>query len=406
MTMASGEYVQGTQRVYDPVETLRRIRPAMRDCGISRVLDVTGLDRIGIPTYNAVRPEGIILSVSNGKGWTKAAASVSAIMESIEVDHAEYPNTDTWILAQSAKDLRLGGHIPIAAPALVTDCLWPKDTYGGLFYSEDLRLDWVQGRDIIAGHAVLLPASTVYLKPPFTHYFTSNGLASGNTWHEATLHGICELIERDATALLTTRNQQGAIRRMHRIDPKTMPDHLGAFSDRIAQAGIELFMFYMPSVIDIYTFWAVMICPGEPSFFLSTTAGYGTHTSPQIAASRALTEAAQSRLTHIHGAREDLGAGHVNRPLSTEEIAKRSVDQARTCAKFQTIPCLSWAELLAVAPHRAQGCSVPESLDMVLSMLRQAGHGAAYVHDMTRPGLDLTVTKSFVPGLKFNAEMI
>ncbi|ARS67239.1 hypothetical protein CN204_18465 [Sinorhizobium meliloti] len=400
------EYSQGTQRTYNPEETLRRIAPAMRTCGISRVLDVTHLDRIGIPTYNAVRPNGMILSVSNGKGWTKAAASVSAIMESIEVEHAEYPDTSAWHLAQSAKVLRNRGYSVVDAPTLISECLWPSDTYGGLYYSDDLRLDWVEGREIIESRPVLLPASTIYVRAPYVHYFTSNGLASGNTWEEATLHGICELIERDSTARLLGRPEGMTTSRLLRIEPKSMPEHLGHFSEKVAQAGIELFMFALPSAIDIHTFWAVFHCPGEPSFMLATSAGFGCHTSPQIAASRALTEAAQSRLTYIHGAREDLGIDHVNRQLTCAETEARLALQARTFAKFRQIPTVTWDELLAVAPHRARGRTIPESLSMVLRMLKEAGHGQVYVHDLTKRGLDLAVTKAFVPGLKVSAKMI
>ena len=400
------EYFEGTQRSYNPEETLRRIQPAMRACGISRVLDVTTLDRIGIPTCNAVRPDGVVLSVSNGKGWNKMAASVSAIMESIEFHHAEYPDTSGWTKAQSAQFLRGAGHTVIDAPLLISDCLWPSDTYGGLYYSDALRLDWVEGREIIEDAKVMLPASTIYLQPPYMHYFTSNGLASGNTWEEATLHGICELIERDAVARMTGRGKNDPPFRLMRIAPETMPDHLAEFSERIVQAGIELFMFALPTVIDIYTFWSVFHCPGEPNFMLITSAGFGSHPAPQIAASRALTEAAQSRLTHIHGAREDLGVDHVNRELSPDELERRLALQAGTFGKFRRIPTVTWNEFLAVAPYRARGHTISESLSMILSLLAEAGHGKVYVHDLTKPGLNLSVTKSFVPGLKVNAKML
>ena len=84
----------------------------MGRCGISRVLDMTGLDRIGIPTFSAVRPDGMVLSISNGKGWTRAAAAVSAIMESIEVEHSEYPVTTDWRMSTSARELQQEGGKP------------------------------------------------------------------------------------------------------------------------------------------------------------------------------------------------------------------------------------------------------------------------------------------------------
>jgi YcaO-like protein with predicted kinase domain len=51
---------------------------------------VTGLDRIGIPVALATRPNSRSVAVSQGKGLTLAAAKVSALMEAIELWHAEH----------------------------------------------------------------------------------------------------------------------------------------------------------------------------------------------------------------------------------------------------------------------------------------------------------------------------
>lgn len=400
------EYVHGTQRVCDPEETLRRILPLAKDCGITRVLDITHLDRIGIPTYNAVRPNGIVLSISNGKGLTRAAASVSAIMESIEVEHAEYPLTQDWRLSVSARALEQAGERPIDPMRLVQDCLWPEDEYGGLYYSRDLVLDWVRGQELIGGQAVMLPASAVYMRPPFMHYFTSNGLASGNTIAEATLHAICEIVERDAIAKLTGGPAGAPPAPLARVELDSLPDHLTDIIRLIDEAGIELFLFNLPCAIDIYAFWAIFYCPGEPVFILTTSTGYGAHTDPGIAASRAVTEAAQARLAHIHGAREDLGIDHVNRQLTEEELTQRSTLQARTFGKFRTMPAWTWSDFLRAYPHRAQGLDVPASLDLVLEMLKTAGLDEVFVHDLTKPHIGIPVVRAFVPGLKISAKML
>ena len=57
--------------------------------GISRLADVTGLDRIGIPVVMACRPNARSLAVSQGKGLDRDAARASALMEAIELYHAE-----------------------------------------------------------------------------------------------------------------------------------------------------------------------------------------------------------------------------------------------------------------------------------------------------------------------------
>ena len=57
-------YVQGTHRVRRPEETWEIIRPRLRDFGITRISDVTGLDTFGIPVAMAARPLSWTLCVS------------------------------------------------------------------------------------------------------------------------------------------------------------------------------------------------------------------------------------------------------------------------------------------------------------------------------------------------------
>ncbi|MES2869684.1 MAG: YcaO-like family protein [Pseudomonadota bacterium] len=404
--VADREYAQGTQRICDPEVTLLKITPILAQCGITRVLDITQLDRIGIPTYNAIRPNGIILSISNGKGWTNAAAAVSAIMESIEVEHSEYPLTSDWHLATSAEALRQEGHEPIDPTTLIQDCLWPNDEYGGLYYSPELILDWVEADELIDANKVMIPASTIYVTPPYLQYFTSNGLASGNSYEEAVLHAICEIVERDAIAKLMGRTKDSPPSLLRPLRLETLPGHLVDLAELVSSGGIEMFLLSMPSTIDIYTFWTIFYCPGEPTFILNTSGGYGTHTDPTIAASRALTEAAQARLAHIHGAREDLGIDHVNRQLSADELAQRTSLQARTFDKFRTMPSWSWEEMLEAYPHHCKNLDIQGSLDRVLDMLVEAGMGKVFVHDLTKPNLDVAVTRVFIPGMKISANML
>ena len=57
--------------------------------GITRLADVTGLDRIGVPVFQAIRPLSRSVSVSQGKGLDPDAARASALMEAVETWHAE-----------------------------------------------------------------------------------------------------------------------------------------------------------------------------------------------------------------------------------------------------------------------------------------------------------------------------
>jgi hypothetical protein len=61
-------YAEGTHRVETPLDTLARIKPLFADMGITRVANITHLDRLGIPTWCAIRPICKQVQVSNGKG--------------------------------------------------------------------------------------------------------------------------------------------------------------------------------------------------------------------------------------------------------------------------------------------------------------------------------------------------
>src|SRR6266536_3026160 len=84
---ADRRYRFGTHRAATPAETLRRIKPLLAPAGITRLADVTGLDWVGLPVYQAIRPNSRSLSVSQGKGLTRAQAKASALMESLAACH-------------------------------------------------------------------------------------------------------------------------------------------------------------------------------------------------------------------------------------------------------------------------------------------------------------------------------
>ncbi len=82
-------FKRGTHRTTAPDDTLARVASAARQIGITRLGNVTGLDRIGIPVTVAVRPNSRSFSVSQGKGLGLSQALASALMEAIELFHGE-----------------------------------------------------------------------------------------------------------------------------------------------------------------------------------------------------------------------------------------------------------------------------------------------------------------------------
>ncbi|MEI8003584.1 MAG: methanogenesis marker 1 protein, partial [Methanothrix sp.] len=72
------KYKDDTHRALPPEETLRRAEAKLPAAGITRVADITNLDRIGIPVFSSIRPmaDRGAISVYNGKGATPTEAKV------------------------------------------------------------------------------------------------------------------------------------------------------------------------------------------------------------------------------------------------------------------------------------------------------------------------------------------
>ena len=62
----------GTYRTVAPAETVARVRPYFSEAGITRVANVTGLDRLGIPVVMVTRPNwcGDRGDPTEGVRWT------------------------------------------------------------------------------------------------------------------------------------------------------------------------------------------------------------------------------------------------------------------------------------------------------------------------------------------------
>lgn len=284
----------GTYRARPPHETLALALRAAEQVGVTRVADVTRLDSIGIATYQAIRPTARTVAVSQGKGTTPELAKLSALMESIELWHAEQPPNP--VVRASPRELagNLGYPVDALAPALPS------------LLHEGLELDWVGARSLADGAPTLVPAEVVGLcmelrddwhAPAF--FASTNGLASGNTLVEAALHGLYEVIERDAsTAALERGGDLGTP-----VDPRSLgAPTIDELCDRIEAAGVTLAVRLLPSPTGLPCFLAWVWCEDYPSEMF----GFGCHLSPEIALSRAITEATQTRLTYIAGARDDL----------------------------------------------------------------------------------------------------
>jgi ribosomal protein S12 methylthiotransferase accessory factor len=377
---AAKRWRDGTHRARAPRATLASARKLMSRLGITRLANLTGLDCLGIPVFAAIRPNGRSLSTSQGKGLSEDAAAASALMESIETWHAEHIELPR--VRGSIRGLR--GRLPLADVRAL-----PREP--GRRLDLDARFDWVEGWDLMAGAPAWVPLESVTLDCVFgrgyqpTFALGSNGLASGNHLLEAIVHGLCEVIERDAEARWRLERGQ------RRLDLETVADsHCRTLLDRIGSARVRTTVWDITSDVGVPAYGAALMeDPREPAWrALGLYQGFGCHLDAPVALARALSEAVQTRLSYISGSRDDFFPEDYQR-TTDEELLRQIWDE------LDEPP----AESVDFAdPPRLAGASFQADVAGLLDRLRAAGSRQALVVDLTRPALGVPVVKVLIPG--------
>ena len=375
-------------RTCTPERTLATVGPALPACGITRVASVTHLDTLGIPTWVSVRPGGRILQISNGKGVTNAAAQASATMEACELHLGENPDPAR---------LRYGSMAGLAKAEPDARIVPPAELPGsiGAYFTPDFIGEWTSGTDLGTGGRVWVPSSAVYFhRRPLLFESTTNGLASGNTRAEARLHAMYELIERDAMSAMSDGKRLRLRERGQRIDPDSVTFPLARLIlDRWTAEGAWVVLMALPAAVAVSVIWAVLLDERSLSARTLMNVGFGAHVDPEVALVRALTEAAQSRLAKIHGARDDLrlklGAPRDSRPYRVMK---------------SLIPDTSWKQVKE--QPRLDLPDAPEAVvPRLVEELIRRGRGPVYGFDLSDPGKHLYCARIIAPRLKFRRRL-
>ena len=222
-------------------------------------------------------------------------------MESVESYHAE----------RIHRPLLLGTYEELRYKHRLVDVAALSFTRDSPFHP-DFRLLWIEGHDLLQDEPIWLPHELVHTDftlplPAGSGCFikSSNGLASGNHVLEAISHGICEVVERDSLSLWHLHSQE--TRNQTRLDLDTVDDpDCRDLLAKFEQAKIAAAAWEVTSDVRLPVFMCVIKERADnPLRLLYASSGSGCHPDRTIALLRALTEAAQSRLTHISGARDD-----------------------------------------------------------------------------------------------------
>lgn len=350
-------------------DTIARCRTLAQPLGIAQVTDITALDVLGLPVFVSARPDGRTSRIHAGKGLCAADAEAGAWMEAFECAVAERDSATAAYAPLRLGELaaRLPGGLSLAdfAPRLGV----PLDAHRTL---QALRCEDLMSlqRPLLPAELVALPAPPDESGQPALFGWSSNGLASGNTLEEATLHALMEVLERDTLAMSTVRGTEVV------VDPLTLPQALAAHAARWQRQGITLFVRQLPGDFDLPCFEATLYQPGHARCELAR--GWGLHFDREVALARAVCEAAQSRLCQIHSQQEDVA------PLYGTRIRVDSAVAVQARARFRS--GLAQTAQSAGVDFRAlpdvQHASIAAALGDLLARLRARGFAQAFRYHM------------------------
>ena len=178
--------------------------------------------------------------------------------------------------------------------------------------------------------------------------------------------GLCEVIERDQVSFWSVEQDSLNAGGRRRVIVQSIRDPVcRPLVEKCLSAGLEIFIWHATINIDIPVFTCTIIDRRNATPFPQQASGYGCHPIATIALARAITEAAQSRVTHISGLREDLtwsryreefpsetpresrGTGENGRPACNGRLwrAMRGIRGACrwTCSRCCRKSCNDWA---------------------------------------------------------------
>jgi len=211
------------------------------------------------------------------------------------------------------------------------------------------------------------------------------------------VHALSEVIERDIRSFEALRDSSALVDLRSVRGPEQ--DLITAIDD----AGLQLFVRVVPNAFGVAYFSATLFDPEAQSpYFIN--AGFGCHPHRRVALVRAICEAAQSRLSFIHGGRDDLQQwydcfrgwatkrkqAHIARVVAG---ASRGQDRAVRFADVE-----DWS-------HQCTSVALCEQL--LIDRLHAAGFARLLRATFCGPADPLQVVRLVVPGLEcFNEKSL
>ncbi len=313
-------------KAISPEETVDLFMKKLASLDLKILSEVKRIDngRLDIPVYFSVCGDDAASMTGTkkqmGKGASPIQSKASACMELAErFSFFSFKSNPENFLEGDYTSLREQGY-PILDRAFLLQSVHDEKTNENILERllSGIPMQWTWATNMTRGEDVLIPFSWFYTINEF------NGPSAGNTYEEAALQGVCEIVERHVCSIVSHEMLETP-----KIDPSTAKDPVACeLLEKFRKNGVEVYLNDFTLDTGIPTVAALAI--DRSTFPESSEIVYtaGTTPGPEKALIRALTEVAQ--LAGDFNSHSNYVASGLPKPLSMAEVnyltkAKRTV---------------------------------------------------------------------------------
>lgn len=377
----SKTYTYDQDKALTPEETVARFEKRLAQAKLDILKEVKRIDngRLDIPVYFSVCGEDALKTIGNkkqmGKGSTPEQSKASACMELGErFSFFSFMQEEENFLVGDYQSLIAQG-LPVLDPEVLLQSVHDHFLTPEILLEllAGIPMQWTWATRLSDNESVLLPFSWFYAINEF------NGPSAGNTYEEAVLQGISEIIERHVCALITRDSLVTPA-----IDQNSVTDPVAReLLDKFTKNGIEVFINDFSLETGIPTIGALAWDPEtfpEKSEIVYTA---GTTPDANKALIRALTEVAQ--LAGDFNSGSNYVASGLPKPDSLDQVT-------HVINPEQTIDIANLADL--------QDSDIYQEVKNCVTVLQQ-NQMEVYVIDTAHPDLQVPATYTIIPGAHF-----
>jgi len=189
-------------KIISPKETVRRFKEKLKRINLDILKETVRIDngRLDIPVYFSVCGEDALKIIGNkkqmGKGGTPEQSEASAVMELAErFSFFSFCKNPAHFVKDEYQNIKSKALSFEAIRKSVHDTSEEIEVGEAIF--SELPLQWTWAYNLTRKEEVLIPFDWFYAINEF------NGPSAGNCVEEALLQGICEIIERHVSSLIS-----------------------------------------------------------------------------------------------------------------------------------------------------------------------------------------------------------